>query len=166
MIRYLGRHYVHYINKTNRRSGTLWERRFRASLVQSEAYLLTLYRYIELNPVRAGMVVQAERYRWSSAHDHLGCNRDSLIVDHELFMRLGVTAEERRIAYRALIRQPLVEAVLAEIRAAVQGGEVLGSEPFKDQIEAQLKRRVTLGSPGRKPKQPETQGADQLGLDI
>jgi len=75
-----GRHYVQYINKTYRRSGTLWERRFHASVVETEAYLLTLQRYIELNPVRAGMVKTPEQYKWSSARDHLAPVASSLIV--------------------------------------------------------------------------------------
>lgn len=165
LMQYLGRHYVHYINKAYRRSGTLWERRFRASLVESEEYLLALYRYIELNPVRAGMVGAAEDYRWSSAYDHLVARRMPGICDHELFMRLGEDGRQRTAAYRALLCEPLSEELLWQVRAAVNQGAVLGGERFKDQIEEQLQRRVRAGRPGRKPKQRGVE-AEQLVLDV
>jgi putative transposase len=152
MMQYLGRHYVQYINKTYRRSGTLWEGRFHASVVETEAYLLTLYRYIELNPVRTSMVKEPEQYRWSSAKDHLAPTGSSLILDHDLYMRLGDTGEARARAYGALMRKPLEEDALSQIRAAIRQGGVLGSDQFKDQIEIRLGRRVRPGRPGRKPK--------------
>lgn len=161
MMQYLGRHYVQYINKTYRRSGTLWERRFHASVIETEAYLLTLYRYIDLNPVRAGIVAAPEQYRWSSAKDHLGPTGSSLIVDHDVYVRLGAAREERVRAYAALVREPLEERALSQIRVAVRQGSVLGSDGFKDQIEIQLGRRVRLGRPGRKPKQVDTPAAQQ-----
>ena len=152
MMQYLGRHYVQYINKTYRRSGTLWERRFHASVVETEAYLLTLHRYIELNPVRAGMVKAPEEYKWSSAKEHLAPVGSSLIVDHDVYVRLGATPSVRARAYGALIGEPLEEGALSQIRIASRQGGVLGSDQFKDQIEIQLGRRVRLGRPGRKPK--------------
>ncbi len=162
MMQYLGRHYVQYINKTYRRSGTLWERRFHASVLETETYLLTLQRYIELNPVRAGMVKTPEEYRWSSAKDHLGLRGGSLIVNHDAYLRLGAGEEERVRAYAALIREPLEERALLQIRdAARQGCCALGSDEFKDRIEIQLGRRVRLARPGRKPKQVDTPGARQ-----
>lgn len=151
MMQYLGRHYVQYINKTYGRSGTLWQRRYHASVIETEAYLLTLYRFIELNPVRAGLVQAPEQYLWSSAKDHLALTESSLIVDHETYMRLGGTSKERVRAYTALIREPLEEEALSQIRTAVRQGGVLGSDQFKDQIEMQLGRRVRPGRRGRKP---------------
>ena len=161
MMQYLGRHYVQYINKTYRRSGTLWERRFHASVVETEAYLLTLQRYIELNPVRAGMVKAPEQYKWSSAKEHLAPVGSSLIVDHDVYVRLGATPSVRARAYEALIGEPLEEGALSQIRIASRQGGVLGSDQFKDQIETQLGRRVRLGRPGRKPKQLDAPGAGQ-----
>jgi putative transposase len=161
MMQYLGRHYVQYINKTHRRSGTLWERRFHASVVESEAYLLTLYRFIELDPVRAGIVKAPEQYRWSSAKNHLAPTGSPLILDHDVYMRLGDTMEARARAYADLMRQPLDEETLSRIRAAVNQGGVLGSEQFKDQIEVQLGRRVRPGRPGRKPKRLDIPEAEQ-----
>ena len=161
MMQYLGRYYVQYINRTYGRSGTLWERRFHASVVETEAYLLTLQRYIELNPVRAGIVETPERYKWSSAKDHLAPVGNSLIVDHEMYVRLGATPSARAIAYVSLIVKPLEEAALSQIRTAVRQGGVLGSDQFKDQIEIQLGRRVRLGRPGRKPKRLAATGEGQ-----
>jgi len=95
MMQYLGRHYVRYINKTYRRSGTLWERRFHASVVESEAYLLTLQRFIELNPVRAGIAKAPEQYPWSSARDHLGPTASWLICTLEPFALAPAPATSR-----------------------------------------------------------------------
>jgi putative transposase len=160
-MQYLGRHYVQYINNTHRRSGSLWERRFHASVVEPGADLLTLYRFVELDPVRTGIVEAAEQYRWSSARHHVAPRESSLIVDHEVYMRLGATTEARARAYAALLRKPLEEGVLSQIRAAINQGGVLGSDQFKDQIETQLGRRVRPGRPGRKPKRVDTPGAEQ-----
>jgi len=161
MMQYLGRHYVQYINKTYRRSGTLWERRFHANVIETETFLLTLQRFIELNPVRAGMVKTPEEYRWSSARDHLGLPGGSSIVNHDVYLRLGSSREERIRAYAALMREPLEERALLQIRDAVRQGCALGSDEFKDQIERRLGRRVRLARPGRKSKQVDTFGARQ-----
>jgi putative transposase len=161
MMQYLGRHYVQYINKAYGRSGTLWEHRFHASVVETETFLLTLQRYIELNPVRAGIVKTPEQYKWSSAKDHLAPVGNALIVDHEVYTRLGATPLERASAYVPLIVKPLEESALSQIRAAARQGCVLGSDQFKDQIESQLGHRVRLGKPGRRPKQIATPGEEQ-----
>jgi hypothetical protein len=102
-----------------------------------------------------------EQYKWSSAKDHLAPMGSSLIVDHEVYMRLGATPPARARAYGALIGEPLEEGVLSQIRTAARQGGVLGSDPFKDQIEIQLGRRVRLRKPGRKPKQLDTSAAGQ-----
>jgi putative transposase len=151
MMQYLGRHYVQYINKTYGRSGTLWERRYHASVLETEAYLLTLYRYIELHPVRGGIVQAPEQYPWSSAKDHLAPTESALILDHEAYMRLGESSEERARAYAALMNQPLEQEELSRIRTATRQGGVLGSDQFKDRIELQLGRRVRPARRGRKP---------------
>lgn len=166
MMQYLGRHYVQYINKTHRRSGTLWERRFHASVVESEAYLLTVQRFIERNPVRAGIVKVPQDYPWSSAGYHLGQAASSLIADHDVYLRLGAGGEERVGAYAALMREPLAEQALSQIRNAARQGCVLGSDEFKDQIEIHLGRRVRLFRPGRKPKQHDASGAQQVSSSI
>jgi len=152
MMQYLGRQYVQHVNRTYRRSGTLWERRFLASLIDTECCLLSLYRYIEANPVRAGIVVAPEQYRWSSAKAHLAPNGATFLVDHDRFLRLGETRQARARAYVHLAREPLHDEVLAEIRSAIRHGVPFGSERFSEQIERQTGRRVRLRKPGRKPK--------------
>jgi REP-associated tyrosine transposase len=154
VMQYLGRHYVQHINKTYDRSGTLWQRRYHASVVETEAYLLKLYRYIELHPVRSGLVQAPEDYRWSSAKSHLAATESLFVLDHELYMRLGDSNVARARAYGALMREPLEERALSQIRAAWRQGDVLGSDHFKDQIETQLGRRVRPARRGRKPKRP------------
>jgi len=152
MMQYLGRQYVQHVNRTYGRSGTLWERRFLASLVETER-LLPLCRYIESNPVRAGLVADPEHYRWSSARAHLVPNGASFLVYHDMYLRLGDTPQSRAHAYLEASRKPLDDEVLADIRSSIRHGVPLGSERFTDQVERQLGRRMRLRKPGRKPKQ-------------
>jgi len=152
MMQYLGRHYVQYINKTYHRRGTLWERRFLANLVETDGCLLSLYRYIESNPVRSGMVSLPEQYRWSSAKDHVAPGETTFLVDHEIYLHLGETPLARARAYLEWSRKPLDEEILSEIRLAARGGVPFGSDGFKDQVESQLGRRMRLRKAGRKPK--------------
>jgi putative transposase len=129
MLQDLGRRYVRVINTIRGRTGTLWEGRFKSSLVSTEAYLLTCHRYIELNPVRAGMVAEPSAYPWSS-HAHYARGRsDDLITEHAAFLGLGGTADERRAAFRELYRYALDEKTLMHIREAVNAGCPLGASP-------------------------------------
>lgn len=150
LMRYLGSRYVQYVNFVYQRRGTLWEGRFKSSLVDQEQYLLTCYRYIELNPVRASMVEQPQDYRWSSYAKHALGKLDDLIDDHPIYVALGRTAEARIEAYRALFRHQLDEAELMEIRTSLNKGLPVGAERFKDQIETVLARSVRPGQAGRK----------------
>ncbi len=138
----LGRRYVQYFNSTHQRTGTLWEGRYRATLIESEAYLLTCCRYIELNPVRAEMVRRPRDYRWSSYHFHAEGKSDPLLTPHSLYQRLGGSATARQQAYRALFRQQLSGETLDAIRDATNKAWVLGSEKFKDRLAKKLDRRV------------------------
>jgi len=104
MMKHLGQRYVQYINRSHRRSGTLWEGRFRSCLTQTEKYVLACYRYIEQNPVRAAMVSKAQDYRWSSFHANAMGKANAILTPHEQYRRLGRTEAERRQAYRALFR--------------------------------------------------------------
>jgi putative transposase len=155
MMQYLGRQYVQHVNRTYRRSGTLWERRYLASLIET-CSLLSLYRYIESNPVRTGMVATPEQYRWSSAKAHVAPNGATFLVDHDRYLCLGDTPQARARTYVESMRQPLGEEVLADIRRAIRHGVPLGSEDFSENIERQLGRRVRLRKAGRKPKIPAT----------
>lgn len=151
MMQSLGRRYVRYVNDTYRRTGTLWEGRFRSTLVDSERYLLACYRYIELNPVRAALVSDPLEYPWSSYSHHVGACVDPLVGDHEVFLAIGRDPEQRAARYRELCQQGLREAELRRIRDRTNRGYVLGSKRFTRQIEAALRRRVTPGKPGRPP---------------
>jgi putative transposase len=157
LMKHLGQRYVQYINRANQRSGKLWEGRFRSCLAQSE-YGLACYRYIELNPVRAGMVNQPRDYRWSSYHANALGKADSLITPHEQYLRIARTESARREAYRALVKAPLDAEILDEIRQSTNGNFALGDERFKKRIEKALGRRARRGKSGR-PKQQEADNA-------
>lgn len=154
MMKHLGQRYVQYINRTYERSGTLWEGRFRSCLTQTEDYVLACYRYIELNPVRAGMVKHPRDYRWSSYHANGEGRHDALLVSHEEYLRLGREGTARREACRALFKAHLDAETIEAIRLATNGNFVLGAERFQKQIAKMLKRRVVPGRPGR-PRQAD-----------
>ena len=152
MMQSIGRMYVRYYNYAYHRSGTLWEGRFKSSLVQSERYLLELYRYIELNPVRADMVDDPGEYSWSSS----ACNalgiKTELQTPHSEYISLGKRKEERVENYRALFKAHVNAELLNEIRESTNKGLALGSERFTVQIEALTDRRVTPVKAGRPQK--------------
>lgn len=141
--RCLGRYYVQYFNYTYQRSGTLWEGRYKASLIDSEAYALICYRYIELNPVRADMVSHPAEYPWSSFRGNALGLHDKLLTPHPMFLALGGTDGERQVAYTALFEAHLDEKTLDEVRATLNKAWVLGSEHFRNKIAAQLNRRTS-----------------------
>jgi len=153
LMKNLGQRYVQHVNRSYHRSGTLWEGRFRSCLAQSERYVLACYRYIELNPVRAGMVRHPRQYRWSSYRANAEGNGTSWLVPHRQYRELGRNDRARRDAYRALFRQSLEPAVIDEIRLATNGGFALGSSKFQAEIARMLGRRVARGRPGRPAKQ-------------
>ena len=158
LMKHLGQRYVQYVNRTYQRSGTLWEGRFRSCLTQTEDYVLACYRYIELNPVRAGMVMKPQDYRWSSYHANGLGKPNSLITPHDQYRRLARTEADRREVYRALFRAHVDEALVEEIRSATNGNYALGSERFQKQIEKVLGRRAVRGVSGRPVKKEETDG--------
>jgi putative transposase len=148
----VGRRYVQYFNSAYRRSGTLWEGRYRATVVDSEQYLLTCMRYIELNPVRAGMVRQPGEYRWTSYHANAQGAPDLLVSRHELYDRLGQNEPERQSAYRQLFRAQLAGAEIEAIREATNKNWALGNDRFKQRIEALSGRRSDRTRMGRPAK--------------
>ncbi len=149
MMKHLGQRYTQYINKTYRRSGTLWEGRFKSCLAQVEQYILACYRYIELNPVRAGMVHDPADYPWSSHAYNAYGKTDTLISPHEIYQQLGNTPEEQRNHYRSLFQICLPRETLDNIRQATNGNYALGNDRFRDEIEQQLNRRATPRKAGR-----------------
>lgn len=167
LMQSLGRRYAQYVNRFYKRSGSVWEGRFKSSLIQAEEYLLTCYRYIELNPVRADMVCDPGDYAWSSyRHNGLGC-ADALISEHPLYGQLDADPEARRAAYRALFRAHLDQPALTAIRDAVNRNLPLGAERFREQVEVALGRRVGLRVRGRKAGAAETSPLPgQLGLAL
>lgn len=159
LMKHLGQRYVQYVNRTYRRSGTLWEGRFRSSIVQRQGYLLRCYRYIELNPVRASMVSHPRDYPWSSYCSNAELKGSRLLTPHDEYLALGGQEEERAAAYRALFRSELDPGEIKEIRSAVNGGFALGNERFKSEIAAMLGRRVHRRPSGR-PRKDEQYGQD------
>ena len=139
----LGRYYVQYFNYTYSRTGTLWEGRYKATLLDSEEYLLTCMRYIELNPVRAVMVNHPRDYPWSSYHFNALGEVDLLVTPHAEYTKMGKTAEEKQAAYRALFRHHIGERKLEELREATNKSWVLGDNRFREKIERQLNRPAT-----------------------
>jgi len=153
LMKNLGQRYVQYINRSYHRSGTLWEGRFKSCLAQDEHYVLTCYRYIELNPVRANMVAHPGAYRWSSfATNGLG-ETNPLITPHDQYRQLGKTDAERLKTYRSLFNAHIESDEIDAIRQATNGNYVLGNTRFQEEIELMLKRRVTPGKSGRPVKQ-------------
>ena len=148
----LGRRYVGYFNSLHERTGTLWEGRYKATLVETERYLLTCQRYIELNPVRAGMVGHPDEFIWSSYRYYAWQRPDDLLTAHSLHLDLGNDEEARRINYIALYEEDIDAETLARIRSSVQNGWALGGERFCAELEARGNRRPAPAPVGRKPK--------------
>lgn len=152
MMQSVGRQYVRYFNNNNKRSGTLWEGRFKSCLVDTEDYLLILYRYIELNPVRAGMVTEPSDYVWSSYQINGLGKTSELCTPHTLYLDLGQSEEERQRHYRDLFRDHVEESLLTDIRESTNKGLALGSEYFKRELEAITGRRMIPAKMGRPKK--------------
>jgi putative transposase len=140
VVQTIGRRYVRWMNARYDRTGTLWEGRFRSSVIDSEQYLFACSRYIELNPVRAQMVDRPDRYHWSSHRHNAHGEQDELIAPHALYRTLGSSPPEREAAYRALFRSQLEPRTLDSIRRATHRGSVLGDRPFCERIQAIVER--------------------------
>ena len=153
MMQHLGRKYVQQFNAVHKRTGTLWEGRFRSSIIDCDRYLLTCYRYIELNPVRANMVRLPGEYRWSSYRANALGKPDDVIKPHQGWLGLGSTMVDRCRKYRRLFDTNSSRDDLEAIRYAVQKGLPAGSERFHRDIEAQLNKRLGDGKRGRPPKE-------------
>jgi putative transposase len=149
MMQALGRRYVACFNARYRRTGTLWEGRFKSSLVDSERYVLTCYRYIELNPVRAGMVHAPGEYRWTSHAHNAYAWLDPRVTPHACYQQLAATPLARCVAYRALFDGIIPDMDLTEIRAHIQQQRAWGSDRFRAQIEALAGRVVGVRPRGR-----------------
>ncbi|WP_057833292.1 transposase [Colwellia sp. TT2012] len=149
MMQSLGRMYVMYFNRAYKRSGTLWEGRYRSCLVQSEQYLLELYRYIELNPVRAGMVQDPSEYSWSSYQCNALGKQSDLLTAHPNYLAINQDANNRLADYRKLFAGYVESELIEDIRKATNKGLALGNEQFKFKVEALSGRSVIEGKRGR-----------------
>jgi len=149
LMKRLGQRYVQYVNRVYKRSGTLWEGRFRSCIIDQKQYLFFCQRYIEMNPVRAGMVIHPREYRWSSYSVNAQGAKSSLISHHPLYLALGQADRERQAAYRGLFSQELNSDKIDKIRRATNGNFALGDSRFADEIAEMLGRRVTPGKAGR-----------------
>jgi REP-associated tyrosine transposase len=147
----VGRRYVPYYNWSQGRVGGLFQGRFRATPIDSDQYLFSCYRYIEQNPVRAGIVRRPGEYRWSSYHANADGEPDSVVTPHELYVRLGSEPSVRRDAYRSLHGRELDESTLDAFRAAVHTGWALGDDYFREDLARRARRRAGPLARGQHP---------------
>jgi putative transposase len=152
MMQSAGCRYTKYVNRVYGRTGGLWEGRYKASLVETEDYVLACYRYIELNPVRAMMVMHPGEYQWSSYHANALGESSDLVTPHEEYLRLGLSREQRIWAYCQLVEEPLGQQVTDEIRAAVNQEVVTGRSDYKQDVATACGRRTVPANLGRPKK--------------
>ncbi|UQB42515.1 transposase [Thiomicrospira microaerophila] len=149
MMQAIGRQYVRYFNHKYQRTGTLWEGRFKSCLVEAEHYLFELYRYIELNPVRAKMVKDPADYPWSSYQVNALNKESQLQTPHPLYLALDPEPEIRKTAYQNLFQSVLNEKTITDIRQSVNKGLAIGGDSFKKQLEALSGRKLIESKRGR-----------------
>ncbi len=149
MMQYVGRYYVSFINKKYGMSGSIWEGRFKASMIHAEDYLLSCMRYIELNPVRPDMVRSPAHYRWSSYRCNGQGKTNDLITPHEIYLSLAKRLDTRIEVYKALFKAHVDEIALDDIRSSCQTGTPLGNDYFKQKVEKKLKCKVGQSRRGR-----------------
>ena len=149
MMQAVGRRYVRYFNDTQKRSGTLWEGRYKSTVIQSERYLLACMAYIDLNPVRAGMVAQAGQYPWSSHAHYIGQRIDKLITPHPLYWELGNTPFAREAAYAELVQSGINPVQQTALTDSALSGWALGEPDFVADLQKRTERRVSKASAGR-----------------
>lgn len=155
LMQMLGRRYVRYFNHINLRTGTLWEGRFKSCVVDADEYLLVCQRYIELNPVRAGMVAAPDDYLWSSYRAHGMGQPIRLWSPHRVYQSLGKTLPERTAAYRAMFEGNISSCMLRDIRQATNQGMALGTDCFKKAVEGLAGRRVRMLKRGPRPRRQD-----------
>jgi len=149
MMQAVGRRYVRYFNDTHGRTGTLWEGRYKSTLIETERYLLACMAYIDLNPVRAGLVAQARDYPWSSHGHYAGLRTDRLVTPHSLYWSLGNTPFAREAAYAQLVQDGVSQDQRQALTDSVLRGWALGSPVFLAELQKRTSRRLSRASPGR-----------------
>ncbi|RXE01213.1 transposase [Xanthomonas perforans] len=155
LMQRLGRNYVALFNGRHGRTGTLWEGRYKACLVDSADYVLRCYRYIELNPVRARLTDNPATYRWSSCPANLGQRKHSVLTPHPCWLALGSDPIQRSNAYRALLNEALSDELLASIRLHLQQQRALGHDAFRAMVQAKTHRFAGV-RPAHRPRNPNT----------
>ncbi len=153
LMKRLSARQTRYVNKIEGRTGTLWESRFRSSPIETDRYLLACCRYVELNPVRAGLVSAPEHYDWSSYRGKVGLSKQAWIDLDPAYLGLGAGENQRIFRYREFISQGTGRSEQALIRAAIQRGQLTGGTRFVDEVERKLQRRVEHRGPGRPQKE-------------
>lgn len=156
MMQAVGRSYVQSFNKQHGRTGTLWEGRYRSTLIQTERYLLACMAYIDLNPVRAHLVAQPEDYPWSSHRHYIGSQSDRLITPHALYWALGNTPFAREAAYAEWVHAGVSSDQQGALTDATLKGWALGDDAFVAQLSTQTQRRLSKGRAGRPVATPKT----------
>jgi putative transposase len=149
MMQDVGRRYVRHYNLQQGRSGTLWEGRYRCALIQAERHLLPCMVYMDLNPVRAGVVGEPADYPWSSHQHYVGRRVDKLITPHPVYWELGNTPFARDQAYAELVRAGISTEHQRALTDATMSGWALGEAGYVDELQRQTDRRVTPGRAGR-----------------
>ncbi len=149
MMQAVGRRYVRYFNDSQQRTGTLWEGRYRSTLIQTDRYLLACMAYIDLNPVRAGMLAQAADYPWSSHGHYIGWHMDKLVTPHPLVWDLGNTPFAREAAYAELVQAGVNPVHQTALTQATLSGWALGEPDFVSDLQKRTQRRVAKGQAGR-----------------
>ena len=149
LMKLLGAKYVHYANRVYKRSGTLWEGRFRCSLIDKEQYFLACLRYIEMNPVRAGLVESPDLYRWSSYRFRALGEKNFILDLDPWYNSLGSNLLERRLAYRRFIKESIPESEWGLIKEMTNKNGIIGSDVFRGEIEKMIGARIVFRSPGR-----------------
>ncbi|GAC1535518.1 MAG: transposase [Ramlibacter sp.] len=150
----VGRSYVRYFNDRHGRSGTLWEGRYRSTLIQADRYLLACMAYIDLNPVRAGMVAEARDHPWSSHAHYAGLRVDRLLTPHPLYWELGNTPFAREAAYAELVRRGVTAADQARLTDATLHGWAVGDANFVKSLQNKTDRRASKSAAGRRRASP------------
>jgi putative transposase len=161
MMQAAGRRYVRYFNDSQGRSGTLWEGRYRATVIEAERYLLACMVYMDLNPVRAGLMPEAKGYPWSSYGHYAGLRVDSLLTPHPLVWALGNTPFAREVAYAELVRAGITLEQQEQLTRSALSGWALGSEGFVSELQKRTERRITKNQPGRPVR---TKDQDEIDL--
>jgi putative transposase len=151
MMQAVGRRYVRYFNDRHHPTGTLWEGRYRSTLIQSERYLMACMAYLDLNPVRAGMVSQPQEHPWSSYRHYAGIAADRRVTPHALYWEMGNTPFAREAAYAEMVHAGLSAEVQRTLTASTLHGWALGDAGFVGNVQQQTPRRVAPGRPGRPP---------------